>query len=62
MESMSRMIIRKMLRDPLVRLYQAAGSEQEEYYLEAIRELFKLDAIGEGKHCEAKACYRYARQ
>ncbi len=62
MESMSRMIIRKMLRDPMVRLNQAAGSEQEEYYLEAIRELFKLDAIGEGKHCEAKACYRYARQ
>ena len=56
------MIIRKMLRDPMVRLNQAAGSEQEEYYLEAIRELFKLDAIGEGKHCEAKACYRYARQ
>lgn len=62
MENMSRMIVRKLLRDPMMRLNEAAGSEQEEHYLEVIKELFKLEAIGEGKHSEAKAHYRYARQ
>ncbi len=62
-ENMSKMIMRKMLRDPMVCMNQAACNQEEEFYLDAIRDLFKLDAIGEGRNREKKkACYRYAGQ
>lgn len=60
-ENMSRMLVRKLLRDPMVRINEAAGSDKEEFYLKAARELFKLDIIGEEMH-EEKPCNRYARQ
>ncbi|MBP2628783.1 MAG: Glutamyl-tRNA reductase [Firmicutes bacterium] len=62
-ENMSKMIMRKMLRDPMVCINQAACNQDEEFYLDAIRDLFKLDAIGEGRNREKKkASYRYAKQ
>jgi len=63
MENMSKMIMRKMLRDPMVCINQAACNQDEEFYLDAIRDLFKLEVIGEGKNREKKQnCYRYAKQ
>ncbi|HWR39032.1 MAG TPA: glutamyl-tRNA reductase [Patescibacteria group bacterium] len=66
-ENMARMIVRKLLRDPAVRLHEAAGTDKEQYYQEAIRKLYKLDGpleldiIGEEAHCETKTSHRYAR-
>ncbi len=60
-EHMSHMIVRKILRMPMMKLAAAAGTEQEEFYLEAMRALFKLDTIGETKS-EEKDSYRYAQQ
>ncbi len=60
MENLSKMIVRKLLRDPMVRINEAACSDDEDFYLEAIRDLFKLEAIGEGRHREKNSCYRYA--
>ncbi|MDL2281383.1 glutamyl-tRNA reductase [Selenomonadales bacterium OttesenSCG-928-I06] len=77
-EHMSKMIVRKMLRDPVLKLNEeVAGKEQETYYQDAIRKLFKLDKplelserknrvkIGEGEKIERpkkKSGYRYAQQ
>lgn len=61
MENMSRMIMRKMLREPMVKINSAAGTGNEQYYIDAMRNLFKLDTIGERK-IERKSNYRYARQ
>jgi glutamyl-tRNA reductase len=62
-ENMSKMIIRKMLRDPMVCINEGACAQKEDFYLEAILDLFKLETIGEGRHREKKkTCYRYARQ
>ena len=60
-EHMSRMSVRKILRMPMMKLTASAGTEQEEFYTEAMRALFKLDTIGETKS-EEKDSYRYAQQ
>ncbi|WP_110954028.1 glutamyl-tRNA reductase [Anaerosinus massiliensis] len=62
MENMSRMIVRKLLREPMVKINSAAGTGNEEYYIKAMRDLFKLDTIGEKRKIEKKTSYRYARQ
>jgi glutamyl-tRNA reductase len=62
MENMSKMLVRKLLRDPMVRMNEAAGTDYEECYLNSIRNLFKLDTIGENTNSEKKTCYWYARQ
>lgn len=49
-ENMSRMLIRKMLRDPVIRIHEAAAVDREQPYLDALAALFKLDEISEG-HC-----------
>ncbi len=62
-ENMSKMIIRKMLRDPMVCINEGACTHKEQFYLDAILDLFKLDTIGEGRHREKKKnYYRYAGQ
>ena len=61
-EHMSRMIVRKILRMPMMKLNAAAGTEQEQFYIEAMRALFKLDTIGETANSEEQSCYRYAQQ
>lgn len=61
MENMSKMIVRKFLREPMMRINSAAGTDHEQYYIDAMRNLFKLDTIGERKS-ERQNNYRYARQ
>lgn len=61
-ENMSKMIIRKLLRDPFVRINQSAGTEQADYYLDALNKLHNLDSIGEGADEETSTCHWYARQ
>ncbi|MDU4961725.1 MAG: glutamyl-tRNA reductase [Sporomusaceae bacterium] len=70
-ENMSRMLIRKLLRDPVVRIHEAAAAGGEQPYLDALADLFKLNEISEG-HClkgaedeqpiMQSACHRRARQ
>lgn len=43
MESMSSMIIRKLLRDPMIKLGEVAGTEAEHTYEELCRDLFHLE-------------------
>ncbi len=61
-ENMSKMIIRKLLREPMVRMNSAAGTGHEQYYMKAMSDLFKLDTIGESRKIEKISSYRYARQ
>ncbi|QDR82768.1 glutamyl-tRNA reductase [Sporomusa termitida] len=72
-ENMSRMIVRKLLRDPIVRLNEAAGTDKEHHYQDALRKMFKLDIalemareqedyLGEEQNSETKTRHRYARQ
>ena len=60
-EHMSRMIVRKILRIPMMKLRASAGTADEAFYIEAMRALFKLDAIGETGTSEKRCShYRYA--
>ena len=59
---MSKMIIRKLLREPMVRMNSAAGTGHEQYYMKEMSDLFKLDTIGESRKIEKISSYRYARQ
>ena len=70
-ENMSKMIVRKLLRDPIVRLNETAGTDKEYYYQDALRKMFKLDIaleinreeqLGEERDSETKTGHRYARQ
>ena len=60
-ENMSKMIIRKLLRDPFIKINESAGTEQADYYLDALKKLHNLDSIGEEGHDEAATCHRYTR-
>lgn len=61
--NMSRMIVRKILRMPMMKLNASAGTDSEEFYIDAMRALFKLDTIGEtGSINERHNHYRYAQQ
>ena len=60
-EHMSRMIVRKILRTPMMKIRASAGTKDEAFYIEAMRALFKLDAIGEtGTSEQRHNHYRYA--
>lgn len=62
-EHMSRMIVRKILRMPMMKLNASAGTPDEQFYIDAMRALFKLDTIGEtGTSEERHNYYRYAQQ
>ncbi|MGE4588013.1 MAG: glutamyl-tRNA reductase [Acidaminococcaceae bacterium] len=61
MENMSKMIVRKLMRDPMISMNEATGTNKENFYLDAICGLFKLDSIEENSNNEEKNCYRYAR-
>lgn len=60
-ENMSKMIVRKLMRDPMISMNEATGTNKENFYLDAICGLFKLDSIEENSNNEEKNCYRYAR-
>lgn len=62
LENMSKMLVRKLLRDPMIRINESAGTDREQFYLDAVRKLFKLDQLGEEAKSEKKTCHRYARQ
>ena len=62
-ENMTRMIVRKILRAPMMKLNASAGTEDEAFYIEAMRRLFKLDAIGEtGTSHERHGRYRHEEE
>lgn len=44
---MSHMIVRKLLREPMIKLNNSAGTIQEDYYVDAVTKLFKLDVLKE---------------
>lgn len=46
MESMSRMIVRKLLREPMMRLNEVAGTEAEGQYWDLFRTMFNLEKEG----------------
>lgn len=62
MENMSKMIVRKLMRDPMIRMNEVTGTSKEHFYVDAICGLFKLDPIEESNDNEEKYCYRYSRQ
>jgi glutamyl-tRNA reductase len=61
-EAMSKMLVRKLLRDPIIKVNEAAGTDKESLYLDAIQKLFMLEEAEEREHNGQKACSRYARQ
>lgn len=63
LENMSKLLVRKLLRDPMIKVTAAAGTAAEQYYVEALCRLFKLNELGEEPSGGAnKDCHRYARQ
>ena len=46
-EHMSHMIVRKLLREPMIKLNSFAGTQQEDYYVNAVTKLFKIDVLKE---------------
>jgi len=62
LENMSKMLVRKLLREPMIRMNEAAGTEKESYYQEALRSLFHLDDLGKDVVIEKQTSYRYARK
>lgn len=62
MENMSRMLVRKLLRDPVLCTNEAAAAGEEDFCVEALNRLFKLRELGVDKCCEIKSCHRHAQQ
>ncbi|MDR1310455.1 MAG: glutamyl-tRNA reductase [Burkholderiaceae bacterium] len=62
MEDLSRMLIRKILRDPIVGMTQAADTGQEHFYLKAMCALFKLEEVKEETHRDSKNCRWHPKQ
>lgn len=62
LENMSRMLVRKLLRDPVLCTNEAAARGEEDFCVEALTRLFKLNELGESTHCETNHHHRYARQ
>lgn len=46
-EHMSHMIVRKLLREPMTKLNDSAATTEEQYYVNAVTKLFKLDLLKE---------------
>lgn len=62
MENMSRMLVRKLLRDPVLCTNEAAAAGEEDFCVEALNRLFKLDELGEDKDSERSCRHRNPRQ
>jgi glutamyl-tRNA reductase len=43
---MTKMIVRKILRTPMMKINASAGTPDERFYIDAMRALFKLDTLG----------------
>ena len=64
---MTKMIVRKILRAPMMRVNSAAGTKDSEFYADAMRKLFRLDKVsdknGEEFDEREETCrYRYQGQ
>ena len=62
MENMSRMLVRKLLRDPVICTNEAAARGEEDACVQALTRLFKLNELGAPTHCEVKNNRRHARK
>ncbi len=61
LDQMSKMIVRKLLRFPMMTISAAAGTEREAFYVNAMKRLFKLDYLGEAETLrEESDHHRYA--
>ena len=61
LDQMSKMIVRKLLRFPMMTISAAAGTEREAFYVDAMKRLFKLDYLGEAETLgEESNRHRYA--
>lgn len=60
-DNLSHMIVRKLLRVPMMNLTMAAGTEREDFYAEAYQALFKPNTGGEMSQSGYHR-YRYAQQ
>jgi len=43
LEHLTHMLVRKLLRDPMTHINQAAGTADEDFYMQAMTKLFNLD-------------------
>jgi Glutamyl-tRNA reductase len=59
---MSKMLVRKILREPIVNITEAAGTGREQYCLAAVRTLFKLEEAGKEEYRDNETCRRHPRQ
>lgn len=58
LNQMTKMIVRKLLRLPMMELNASAGTKKQDFYVSAMRSLFRLQEMGE----DEKDDYRYAEQ
>lgn len=62
-EQMTKMIVRKLLREPMKEINASAGTERENFYIKAMTKLFKLEMVGaaanfEERHSKCPHCGR----
>jgi len=62
LENMTKTLVRKLLRDPILRLNAAAGTEREQFYREALAALFGLDEINEEAESGSETDHRHPGQ
>lgn len=60
LNQMTKMIVRKLLRLPMMELNASAGTVRQEFYMNAMRSLFRLENIGE--NTVERDNYRYANE
>ena len=62
-DHMTQMIVRKILRLPMMTLRKSAGTGREQFYIDAMRALFKLDTLGGTGTSETRHdYYRHEKQ
>lgn len=49
-EGMSKTIVRKLLRDPMIKFRDIAGSDEEQVYRDMLREIYQIDDGQEARH------------
>ena len=60
--NLSRLLVRKLLRDPVICTNEAAARGEEDFCVAALTRLFKLNELGASTSCEEKNRHRHARQ
>lgn len=61
-EHMAKMIVRKILRHPMMALNEASGTEEETFYAEAMRKLFQLASLHEEEEDEKRNNHWYEKK